>query len=70
MERTTYLFREEVNLSELAKRIVNTADLYDVIDVFGSIDEADRAITSDLVNNPLAIIISLVEMVEELQSEV
>ena len=68
MER--YTFKEEVNLNELARRIVNTADLYDVIDAYGSIDEADKAITNDLVNEPISIIVSLVEMIEELQSEV
>ena len=68
MER--YTFKEEVNLNELARRIVNTADLYDIKDAYGSIEEADRAITSDLVNDPISIIVSLVEMIEELQSEV
>jgi len=68
MER--YTLKEKVNLNELARRIVNTADLYDVMDAYGSIDEADKAITNDLVNDPISIIVSLVEMIEELQSEV
>lgn len=65
--KTTYIFKEEVNLTELATRIVNTADPYEVMDVFDSEENAIKEITSDLVNNPLAIIVSLVEMIEELQ---
>lgn len=67
--RTTYTFKEEVNIKELATRIINTADLFTVRDVFGSVEAATEEIANDLINNPLAIIISLVEQIEELQQE-
>jgi hypothetical protein len=67
---STYTFREKVDLNELATRIVNTSDYYDICDVYGSESDAIESITSDLVNSPLTIISALVDMIEELQAEV
>ena len=64
---TTYTFTEKVDLTGLAKRVIDTADFYNVLDVFGTEENATQQIADDLIHNPLAIIESLVETIEELQ---
>jgi len=64
---TTYTFTEKVDLTRLAKRVIDTADFYNVLDVFGTEENAIQQIADDLIHNPLAIIESLVETIEELQ---
>ena len=65
---TTYTFKEEVNLSELAKRIIDTGDLYEIEDLYGDYETAVKEVTKQLVNDPLAVISYLVGTVEELQA--
>jgi len=63
-------FREELNLTELAKRITDLVDHYDLMDAYDTEENAIVETTKDLVNNPLALIEWLVSYAEELQSEV
>ena len=61
-----YTFKEEIKLNELAERIVDTADHYELMDAYGTRENAINEILSDLKNDPLSIIESLVNTIEEL----
>lgn len=63
-------YTEEINLNELAKRITDLVDYYDLMDAYDTEENAIAETTKDLVNNPIAIIEWLVSYAEELQSEV
>ena len=62
-------FREEINLTELAKRITDLVDYYDLVDAYDTEEKAIAETTKDLVNNPLALIEWLVSYAEELSDE-
>lgn len=62
-------YTEEINLNELAKRITDLVDTYDLMDAYDTVENAISETTNDLVNNPLAIIEWLVSYAEELQGE-
>lgn len=58
-------------INKIAKRIIDVSDMYELWDSFGT-DEADQidGITDAIVNDPLSVIETLVDMIEELQAEV
>ena len=58
-------------INELAKRIISISDMYELWNSFGT-DETDQldGITDAIVNDPLSVIETLVDMIEELQTEV
>ena len=58
-------------INKIAKRIIDVSDMYELWDSFGT-DEVDQidGITDAIVNDPLSVIETLVDMIEELQAEV